>query len=100
MPNLPDLSSLPGISDVPEPLLVLMAVGLAGLLVLLRFDAERFGAAEYDDLDRWGNPPSLRRRLAWYTLGIGGILVIMEIHPNAEGDLFLGLGDRLGALIL
>ncbi len=46
-----------------------MALGLAGLLVILRFDAERFSAAEYDDVDRWGNPPSLLRRLAWYTLG-------------------------------
>lgn len=98
--DLPDLSGLPGISDVPEPLLVLVAVGIAGLLVLLRFDAERFGAAEYDDVDRWGNPPSLRRRLAWYTLGIGGILLVMKVHPNPAGDLFLGLGDRLGAVIL
>lgn len=100
MPDLPDLSGLPGISDIPEPLLVLVCVGLAGLLVILRFDAERFAVAEYDDVDRWGNPPSLMRRLAWYTLGIGGILVILELHPNPAGDLFLGLGDRLGAVIL
>ena len=97
---MPDLSGLPGISDVPEPLLVLISLGLAGLLVLLRFDAERFNAAEYDDPDRWGNPPSLGRRLAWYTLGIGGILAILVIHPDPSGDLFLGLGDRLGAVIL
>ena len=97
---MPDLPGLPRVSDIPEPLLVLIAVGLAGLLVLLRFDAERFNAAEYDDVDRWGNPPSLRRRLAWYMLGIGGILAIMQIHPNPAADLFLGLGDRLGALIL
>ncbi len=98
---MPDLSGLlPGLSDVPEPLLVLISLGLAGLLVLLRFDAERFNAAEYDDADRWGNPPSLPRRLAWYTLGIGGILAILVIHPNPGGDLFLGLGDRLGAVIL
>jgi hypothetical protein len=100
MPDLPDLSSLPGISDVPEPLLVLMALGLTGLMVILRFDAERFNAAEYDDLDRWGNKPSLMRRLAWYTLGVGGILVILTVHPNPARDLFLGLGDRLGAVIL
>ena len=103
MPDLSDvpfLSDLPGLSDVPEPLLVLIALGLSCFLVLLRFDAERFNAAEYDDVDRWGNPPSLRRRLAWYMLGIGGILAIMTIHPNAARDLFLGLGDRLGAVIL
>ncbi|HEY6570463.1 MAG TPA: CPBP family intramembrane glutamic endopeptidase [Candidatus Limnocylindrales bacterium] len=99
MPDV-DLAGLPGISDIPDVLRVLMAVGLAGLLVLLRFDAERFSAAEYDDVDRWGNKPSLRRRLGWYLLGIGGILAILWIHPNPANDLFLGLGDRLSAVML
>ena len=95
-----DLSDLPGISDVPDPIRVLMTVGLAGLLVLLRFDAERFNAAEYNDIDRWGRRPSLLRRLAWYTLGIGLILVVLTVHPDPDGELFLSLGDRLGAVIL
>jgi Type II CAAX prenyl endopeptidase Rce1-like len=99
MPHL-NLSGLPGIADIPDPLRVLMTIGIVGLLVILRFDAERFNAAEYDDVDRWGNPPSLLRRLAWYTLGIGGILVVLTIHPRPAYDLFLGLGDRLGAVIL
>lgn len=92
--------ALPIVSHVPEPLRVLVALGLMGLLVLLRFDAERFGAAEYDEADRWGNRPSLLRRLAWYALGIGGILIVLEVHPAPAVDLFLGLGDRLGAVIL
>ncbi len=99
MPHV-DLSDLPGISDIPDPLRILIVLGLAGLLVILRLDAERFSAAEYDDVDRWGNQPSLLRRLAWYTLGIGGILVVLTIHPRPATDLFLGLGDRLGAVIL
>jgi hypothetical protein len=99
MPDF-DLVSLPGISNVPDGLRVLMTVGLAGLLVILRFDAERFNAAEYNDIDRWGRPPSLFRRLAWYTLGIGLILVVLKVHPDPAGDLFLSLGDRLGAVIL
>ena len=99
MPDV-DLPGLSEISHVPDPLRVLMVLGLAGLLVLLRFDAERFSAAEYDDVDRWGNKPSLRRRLGWYLLGIGGILAILWIHPNPAGDLFLGLGDRLSAVML
>src|SRR6478735_7526380 len=78
-----DLIGLPGIDDVPDTLRMLIAVGLTGLLVLLRFDAERFSAAEYNDIDRWGRRPSLLRRLAWYALGIG-----------------LSLGDRAGALFL
>jgi membrane protease YdiL (CAAX protease family) len=99
MPSL-DLSGLPGISDVPDQIRILIALGLSGLLVLLRFDAERFNAAEYDEVDRWGNPPSLLRRLAWYTLGVSGILAILTIHPAPRTDLFLSLGDRLGAVIL
>ena len=95
-----DLSGLPGITDVPDPLRVLITLGLAGLLILLRFDAERFNAAEYDDTDRWGRPPSLMRRLAWYTLGIGLILAVLKVHPAPANDLFMSLGDRLGAVIL
>ena len=64
-----DLLGLPGIDEIPDALRVLMAVGLPGLLVLLRFDAERFNAAEYNDIDRWGRRPSLMRRLAWYAAG-------------------------------
>jgi membrane protease YdiL (CAAX protease family) len=99
---MPDLAfpGLPGIADVPEPMRVLIAIGLACLLVILRFDAERFNAAEYDDVDRWGRPPSLFRRLAWYALGLGGILLVMTVHPAPSRDLFLGLGERLGAVIL
>ena len=51
MPGLP-FPAVPDIGSVPESLRVLMAVGLTGLLVILRFDAERFSAAEYDDVDR------------------------------------------------
>jgi hypothetical protein len=95
-----DLIGLPGIDDVPDTLRILMAVGLTGLLVLLRFDAERFSAAEYNDIDRWGRRPSLLRRLAWYALGIGLILVVLKVHPDPVNDLYLSLGDRAGALFL
>jgi membrane protease YdiL (CAAX protease family) len=95
-----NLSSLPGIDDVPEALRALMTLGLLGLLIILRFDAERFNAAEYNDVDRWGRKPSLARRLAWYVLGIGLILAVLEIYPNPSTDLYLGLGDRLGAVVL
>ena len=95
-----DLSDLPGIDSVPDFLRMLMTIGLAGLLVILRFDAERFNAAEYNDIDRWGRKPSLARRLAWYVLGIGLILVVMKIYPDPVNDLYLSLGDRLGAVVL
>ena len=48
---------------------VLVALALTGLLVMLRLDAARFGAAEYDEpvagegrLRAWG------RRVAWYAI--------------------------------
>jgi hypothetical protein len=99
---VPDIAfpGLPDIGSVPDPIRILIAIGLTGLLVILRLDAERFNAAEYDDVDRWGRPPSLFRRLAWYTLGIGLILVVLIVHPRPGQDLFLSLGERLGAVIL
>ena len=100
IPDLPIPDVLEMLDKIPDPLRVLMVLGLTLLLVILRLDAERFNAAEYDDIDRWGRPPSLIRRLAWYLLGIGGILVVLKIHPNPTVDLYLSLGDRLGTVIL
>lgn len=85
--------------DLPEPLGPLVAVGLAFVLVLLRFDAERFGAAEYDETGVDGRSPSLGRRLAWYLLGIAGVIVIAMVHPRPGTDVFLGPGDRGAALL-
>jgi len=77
----------------------LIAVGLALLLVLLRLDAEKFGTAEYYEATRDGERPRVRRRLAWYGLGVGIAVAIILIHPAAQADLFLGSGDRLGAVL-
>lgn len=101
---MPTLADLPTLSDihaaVPTQLLVLVALGLTCLLVLLRFDAERFYAAEYDEVDRWGRRPSVLRRIAWYGMGIGGIVVVSIVHPDPAGELFLGLGERFRAVSL
>ena len=84
-----------------ETLRVLVALALTGLLILLRLDAERFGAAEYDEpvegeswLQAWS------RRLAWYALGIGLVVAILVIHPNPTVDLRLAVGDRAGGILL
>jgi hypothetical protein len=84
---------------IPEPFGNLIVVGLVLLLLMLRLDAERFGAAEYDEATRDGHLPSLRRRLAWYLLGIGLVVLILIIHPRPREDLFLGAGDRVKALV-
>src|SRR6187401_2480882 len=76
----------------------LISVGLALLLVMLRLDAERFGTAEYYESTRDGERPRVRRRLAWYGLGAALVVAIAYIHPAPQGELFLGSGDRLGAV--
>ena len=84
---------------IPEPFGNLIVVGLVLLLIMLRLDAERFGAAEYDEATRDGHLPSLRRRMAWYLLGIGLVVLILTIHPRPREELFLGAGDRVKALV-
>ena len=81
-----------------DPLRVLIAVGLAMLLAMLRLDAERFGTAEYYESTRDGERPRARRRLGWYGLGLGIAAVMLFVHPAPQTDLFLGSGDRLGAV--
>ena len=84
--------------DLVEPLRSLIAVGLALLLVMLRLDAERFGTAEYYEATRDGERPRVRRRLGWYALGAGLAVALLFVHPDPQGQLFLGSGDRLGAV--
>lgn len=81
-----------------DQLRILVGLGLTLLLVMLRIEAERFGAAEYDEPVR-GHRPSVLRRLAWYILGVGGVLALLFVHPTAEIDLHLAVGDRSGILI-
>jgi hypothetical protein len=76
-----------------DPLRSLIAIGLALLLVMLRLEAANFSAAEYDESTD-GRPPTFRRRIAWYSLGMGLILGILFIHPTPREDLLLGVGDR------
>ncbi|HEX5241180.1 MAG TPA: CPBP family glutamic-type intramembrane protease [Candidatus Limnocylindrales bacterium] len=80
---------------------VLVALALTGLLIMLRLDAERFGAAEYDEpqagvsgLSAW------TRRLAWYVIGLALVVAIIAIHPAPATDLFLDVGDRAGGVFL
>ncbi len=81
-----------------DTLRILVGLGLTGLLVMLRLEAERFNAAEYDEPVR-GRRPSLVRRLAWYILGVGGVLALLLVHPTAEVDLHLQVGDRSGIVL-
>jgi hypothetical protein len=77
----------------------LITIGLTLLLIMLRLDAERFGTAEYYEATRDGEQPRIRRRLAWYGLGFAIAIAILYIHPSPQVDLFLGSGNRLGAVL-
>lgn len=78
--------------DLQGGLRSLVALGLTLLLVLLRVEAERFGAAEYDEPVE-GRMPSIWRRLAWYAIGIGGVAAIVSLHPAPGDELFMSGGD-------
>ena len=77
---------------------ILVALGITLLLVMLRLEAEHFGAAEYDEPVRGRRRPILRR-LAWYILGVGGVFLLLVVHPSAEFTLRLQVGDRAGIIL-
>ncbi len=75
----------------------LIAAGLALLLVMLRLEAERFSAAEYDEATD-GRPASFRRRIAWYLLRLRLIFGNIYIPPGfVRGSCIFG-GRRNPAL--
>ena len=83
-----------------ETLRVLVALAITVFLVILRFEAEDFGAAEYDEATRDGQHASLTRRLSWIVLGFVLVGALLIVHPDAPGDLGIALGDRGAALLL
>jgi len=81
-----------------DQLRILVGLGLTLLLVMLRVEANLFGAAEYDEpVD--GRSRSVLRRLAWYAIGLVGVAALVVIHPTAEIDLRLTVGSRLSILL-
>jgi len=78
---------------------ILAALGFTGLLVMLRLEADRFGAAEYAEIDRYGGRAPLRRRLAWYLIGVGLLIATWFTIPVPGSQLYLSLGDRSAAVI-
>src|ERR1035437_8944340 len=68
------------------------------LLLLLRFEAEHFGAAEYDE-PKGRNRTGLWTRLSWYALGLALVAAIYVVHPYPHDDLYLVGGHRQDVLI-
>ncbi|MBX3029033.1 MAG: CPBP family intramembrane metalloprotease [Chloroflexi bacterium] len=72
----------------------LLVVGLLGLLVLLRLDAQRFGVAEYDDSGRSVGWRPWVRRLGWFGLATAIILLIYWLYPQPVTVLHLDMGTE------
>ena len=79
----------------------LIFLAVIGLLILLRFDARRFGVAEWDDEEGPGGWQTWLRRLSWYIFGLLLILVVYFVYPAPLSNLHLQIGtSRNTALFL
>ena len=81
---------------------VLIAVGFFMVLMFLRLEADRFGAAEYDEPNR----PKPGRgkagpwtRSSWYAIGLLLLASIYLIHPTSGNTLYMVLGRKLDVLV-
>jgi hypothetical protein len=78
-----------------ESIRVLIASGFFMLLLFLRLESDRFGAAEYDE-------PTSRRgfwtRLSWYLIGLALLGAIYVVHPQPHDVLLLLVGHRSEAV--
>jgi hypothetical protein len=79
-----------------ETIEALIVLGLLGLLIVLRFDAQRFGVAEYDDSARDRSWRAWVRRLAWFLLGIALVLMVYWLYPQPVSVLHLDIGGTAG----
>jgi hypothetical protein len=81
---------------VLEQIRVVISLGLLMLLLLLRTEAERFGAAEYDEPERFPRGPWTR--FSWYALGLLLLAGLYLVHPRPHDVLYLILGLPAEAL--
>lgn len=78
----------------------LILLATAALLILLRFDARRFGAADFDDEEAPGGLRAWLRRLTWYGLGIALVAVVYFLHPQPLTVLHLQMGEPRGLALI
>ena len=78
----------------------LMTLAALGLLIVLRFDARRFGAADFDDEAQITDWRVWARRLTWYGLGILLVFVCYFVFVQPETLLHLKLGEPRPTAIL
>jgi len=83
---------------MPDFLQYFLFVGFAGLMFLLRLDARRFGAAEWDTED--GDRRLWLSRLTWYAAGPALGLMVFALHPSPVADLNLVFAPDQGQALL
>ena len=72
---------------------IVIAIALLMALILLRLQAEAFGAAEYDEPDNRYHR-GFWTRLCWYALGLALLWAIFLVHPQPHDVLFLVVGNH------
>lgn len=83
---------------LPEVVQYFLFIGVTALLFLLRLDAKRFSAAEWDTQD--GDWRVWTIRLSWYGAGLALALMVFALHPSPVSELNLVLApDRAEAMI-
>jgi membrane protease YdiL (CAAX protease family) len=77
-----------------EAIRVLFASGFFMLLLMLRLDAQRFGAAEFSEPGK--RPIGIWTRLSWYVLAGFLLAALYVVHPAPHDVLFMlvGHGDE------
>ena len=77
---------------------VFMACGIFMMLVMLRLEASRFGAAEYDEPGR--SKSGFWTRASWYVIGGTLIAALYVFHPAPADVLLLRIANQQEALSL
>jgi membrane protease YdiL (CAAX protease family) len=75
----------------PESIRILIGGGFFMMLLFLRLDAGRFGAAEYYEP---GRHRTFWTRLAWYLIGGALLAALYLVHPAPHDVLLLLIGHR------
>jgi hypothetical protein len=83
---------------VPGFVQYFLFIGMAALMFILRLDARRFSAAEWDTQD--GDWRVWLGRISWYAGGLALALLIFALHPSPVAELNLVLApDRAEAMV-
>ena len=72
---------------MPDFIQYFLFLGFTGLMFLLRLDARRFSAAEWDTEE--GDWRTWASRLSWYIAGLAMALLVYALHPQPVSELNL-----------